>query len=227
VATVRAALSSATTVPVTINLGFSGTATNGTDYRPSASSITIPAGGTAGIITLTGLADTVIEGSESVIVSATSITGGTAATPQQVTASITDGTAASNSPPIFSPIVPPAVAAGNTTSIPEITAIDADGIGTYTITTVPTADQGSLFLGDPAAGGTLVRAGQAIAPTQIGQLFFRAGAGFTGSSFALTATDSLGATSAPQVVRVNAAVAPKLEIALMALPSLAIIRRTA
>jgi hypothetical protein len=208
VATVTAALSSATTVPVTVNLGFTGTATNGIDYRPSASSITIPAGGTSGIVTLTGLADTVVEGSETVIVSATSVTGGTAATPQQVTASITDGIVAPNSPPIFSPIVPPAVAPSNIVSIPGITATDADGIGSYTITAVPTADQGSLFLGDPATGGTAVRVGQAIAPTQIGQLFFRASEGFTGSSFAVTATDSLGATSAPQVVQVNAAAIP-------------------
>jgi hypothetical protein len=208
VATVTAALSSATTVPVTVDLGFTGTATNGTDYVPSASSITIPAGGTAGIVTLTGLADSVVEGNESIVVSATSITGGTAATPQQVTASLTDGTIAPNSPPIFSPIVPPAVAPSNVVSIPGINAIDADGIGSYAITAVPSADQGSLFLGDPATGGTLVSVGQAIAPTQIGQLFFRAGAGFTGSSFAVTATDSLGATSAPQVVQVNAATAP-------------------
>jgi Domain of unknown function (DUF4347)/RTX calcium-binding nonapeptide repeat (4 copies)/Calx-beta domain len=210
VATVTAALSSVTTVPVTVNLGFTGTATSGTDYLPSAASITIPAGGTAGIVTLTGLADTAVEGNETVIVSATSVTGGTAATPQQVNATITDGTIAPNSPPIFSPIVPPAVAPSNIVSIPGITAIDADGIGAYTITAVPTADQGSLFLGDPATGGTAVSVGQAIAPTQIGQLFFRAAESFTGSSFALTATDSLGATSAPQVVRVNAAALPPI-----------------
>jgi|GEM_PF-1283262 len=208
VATVTATLSKAATVPVTIGLGFTGTATNGIDYIPSASSITIAPGGISGIATLTGRADVLTEDNESVIVSATSITGGTATTPQQVTAIITDATVAPNSPPIFPPIVSPAVAAGGTTGIPGLTAIDADGIGSYTITAVPASAQGSLFLGDPARGGTLVSVGQAIAPTQIGQLFFRAGQGFTGSSFAYTATDSRGATATPQVVPLRAVTVP-------------------
>ena len=41
VATVTATLSAASGQPVTVNLGFSGTATSGADYTPSANSITI------------------------------------------------------------------------------------------------------------------------------------------------------------------------------------------
>ena len=53
--TVTATLSAATAVPVTIDLGFTGSAAQTTNYSASDISITIPAGSTTGSITLTGI----------------------------------------------------------------------------------------------------------------------------------------------------------------------------
>ena len=55
--TITATLTEAVSVPVTINLGFSGDAVFGTDYTASGQSITIAAGATSGSITLTGKND--------------------------------------------------------------------------------------------------------------------------------------------------------------------------
>src|SRR6185369_11462276 len=62
VATVRATLSNPSTQNVTVNLGFTGTATSGSDYVASSTSIVILAGATSGSITLTGVNDTTFEG---------------------------------------------------------------------------------------------------------------------------------------------------------------------
>jgi hypothetical protein len=209
VATVRATLSTATTVPVTVGLGFTGTATNGVDYTPSANTITIAPGGTFGTATLTGLSDALVEGNETIVVDATTVTGGREATPQQVTATLTDGTTPPpNSPPtIFTP-TPPEVPAGGTVGVVGLNAIDDDGIGFYTITSVPPAEQGFLFLGDPAQGGAVISAGRTLTPAQIGQVFFRATPGFTGTTFTYSATDNRGATSAQQIVTLAAAAVP-------------------
>ncbi|MCU0567249.1 MAG: M10 family metallopeptidase C-terminal domain-containing protein, partial [Oculatellaceae cyanobacterium Prado106] len=201
VATVTATLSTPTTVPVVIGLGFGGSATNGVDYTPSANSITIAPGGTIGTITLTGVPDTLTEPNEAITVDIATVTGGTEATPQTVTASIADGvTPAPNTPPAVPTVTPPAVTPGTTTAVTGLSATDPDGIGFYTITTIPPADQGTLFLGDPATGGTPITRGQVLTPAQINQVFFRSGAGFTETEFTYTATDSRGATSAPQRV---------------------------
>ncbi len=107
---------------------------------------------------------------------------------------------ASNTPPVVPTITPPAVTQGGTVAIAGLTATDPDGIGFYTITTIPAASQGTLFLGNPAQTGVPVTAGQNLTSTQIGQLFFRAGTGFSGANFTYTATDSLGKTSDPRTV---------------------------
>lgn len=100
-----------------------------------------------------------------------------------------------NTPPTVPAIAPPPIAESRTIAIAGLTATDPDGIGFYTITTLPPSDQGTLFLGDPATNGVPVIAGQNLTPTEIGQLFFRAGTGFSGTNFTYTATDTLGATS--------------------------------
>ncbi len=86
-----------------------------------------------------------------------------------------------------------------------LSATDADGaIVSYTIATLPGADQGKLFLTDPAEGGTATTAGQILTPSQISQLFFQATSAFAGSSFTYTATDDDGATAAnPAKVTLN------------------------
>ncbi len=64
--------------------------TSGVDYSESATTITIPAGSTAGSITLTGLNDFTFVGNESLVVDIDSVTGGSENNTQQVTATISD-----------------------------------------------------------------------------------------------------------------------------------------
>src|SRR5207244_3186982 len=90
VATVTAELSEPSGLPVTVNLSFSGTATLGSDYTHSASSILIPAGSTNGSITLTAVQDALDETDETIIVDISSVTNGAESGTQQVTATITD-----------------------------------------------------------------------------------------------------------------------------------------
>ncbi len=105
VAIVTATLSVTTTVDVTVNLAFSGTATLTSDYTRSGTAITIPAGNTSGQITLTAVQDTIVEGNETIIVDISTVTNGTESGTQQITATITDGVGAGHcTPPIVSPI---------------------------------------------------------------------------------------------------------------------------
>lgn len=87
-ATVTATLAQAATQDVTVNLGFTGTATRGSDYETSAETITIAAGQTSGTITLTAIDDDEEEGDETIIVDITSVTGAAEQGNQQVTAII-------------------------------------------------------------------------------------------------------------------------------------------
>ncbi len=90
VATVTARLSNPSTQTVTINLSFTGSATNLSDYSRSATSITISAGQTSGSITLTGINDGTFEGDESVVVDIASVTNGSENGTQTVSATIAD-----------------------------------------------------------------------------------------------------------------------------------------
>jgi CSLREA domain-containing protein len=90
-ATVTATLSHPSTQSVTVSLGFAGTATGGgADYTTSGSVINIPAGSLTGSLTLTGVDDTLAEGTETIRVEITGVTGGLENGQQQVTATITD-----------------------------------------------------------------------------------------------------------------------------------------
>ncbi|MDX2214476.1 MAG: DUF4347 domain-containing protein [Oculatellaceae cyanobacterium bins.114] len=90
VATVTATLSNVSAQAVTVNLGFTGTATNVNDYTRSGTSIVIPAGSLTGSVTLTGVNDLLDEANETIIVDVLSVTNGTESGTQQVTATITD-----------------------------------------------------------------------------------------------------------------------------------------
>ena len=91
VATVTATLSATYASPVTVNLAFSGTATVTTDYTASANSISIPAGSTTGLITLTAVQDSIYEiPNETIVVDISTVTNGTESGIQQMTATITD-----------------------------------------------------------------------------------------------------------------------------------------
>ncbi len=89
-ATVVAILSSVASTPVTVDLGFSGSAGFGADYTNSSNQIVIPAGQTSASITLTGLDDLLVDPNETVVVDITSVQNAIEAGIQQVTASITD-----------------------------------------------------------------------------------------------------------------------------------------
>jgi hypothetical protein len=89
-ATVTATLSAPSEKNVTVNLGFSGTATPATDYTRSADAVTIDAGSTTGDITLTGADDGDDDDDETIVVD---MTGGTNCAEngvQQVTVTIAD-----------------------------------------------------------------------------------------------------------------------------------------
>lgn len=94
--TLVAQLSHLSTTPVTVNFSFTGSATQGTDYSVSTTSITIPAGQSTGSITLVGVADAapLFEGNESIIAEIASVTGGSENGTQSQAITVTDQDAA-------------------------------------------------------------------------------------------------------------------------------------
>ncbi|GAB5524425.1 MAG: hypothetical protein Roseis2KO_22970 [Roseivirga sp.] len=87
--TVVATLSSAAASNVTVDLGFSGTATN-TDFSASSSSIVINAGDLTGTATLSYTDDALDEANETIIVDISNVTNANEGTSNQITATITD-----------------------------------------------------------------------------------------------------------------------------------------
>jgi len=89
--TVTATLSQVTFANVTVTLGYTGTATDVTDYTKT-NTITIPTGNLTGSTTLTAVQDTVPEQGETVIIDVTGVSGGLAVENgvQQQTVTITD-----------------------------------------------------------------------------------------------------------------------------------------
>ncbi len=82
---VTATLSSVSALDVTVDLGFSGAATNGMDYTSSATEIVIAAGNTSGSVTLAVVKDTFDESDETIVVDITGVTNGTESGTQQGT----------------------------------------------------------------------------------------------------------------------------------------------
>ena len=89
VATFTITLSETTTVPVTVDLGITGTAA-ATDYTASATQVVVAAGATTGSITVTAIQDEVNEPDETVVVGITSVTNGNEDGDQQQTTTIVD-----------------------------------------------------------------------------------------------------------------------------------------
>ncbi|GAK61589.1 fibronectin type III domain protein [Candidatus Vecturithrix granuli] len=87
--TVTATLSAVAGIPVTVNFGFSGTATSGTDYT-AGTSIVIPAGEPSATLTITSEHDTQYEPDETIVVDIASVTNADEDGEQRVTATITD-----------------------------------------------------------------------------------------------------------------------------------------
>lgn len=140
--TVTATLSAPLGNDVVVALGFSGTATEGTNYSASSNTITIPAGQTSNVITLTGIDDGVYEGDQSIVASISGVTGDTAGTPNQVTATMTDA----ESPP--------------TVALTQSATHFAEAGGTDTLTATLSAaagvdvSVGVSFVGSTAVEGT-------------------------------------------------------------------------
>jgi hypothetical protein len=100
VGTVTVTLSQILTQDVTIDLGYTGTATNGTDYTASAAQIVIAAGDTSGSVTVTAIQDTEVEANESIIIDITNVINASEAGEQQVTLTIADDEGL-NEPPVL------------------------------------------------------------------------------------------------------------------------------
>lgn len=84
---------------------------------------------------------------------------------------------------------------GATANVTGLSGTDSDGtVQSFQILTLPAAAQGTLYLGNPSAGGaTLITVGQTLTAAEISQVFFQSTSGFTGGSFTYTAIDNLGA----------------------------------
>ncbi|MEG5227101.1 DUF4347 domain-containing protein, partial [Microcoleus sp. AT9b-C5] len=88
------------------------------------------------------------------------------------------------------------IAPSNVVPIAGLGGNDPDGsIASFTINTVPPANEGLIFLGNPDTGGTIVTVGQILTPADINQLFFQSTGNFTKANFTYSATDNQGATS--------------------------------
>ncbi|MCU0527046.1 MAG: DUF4347 domain-containing protein [Elainella sp. Prado103] len=86
--------------------------------------------------------------------------------------------------------------------VPGLSGADADGsVASFTILTLPSTREGTLFLGNPNDGGVPIRLGQVLTPDEIQQVFFQSSETFTGGRFTYAATDNEGATDlTPAVV---------------------------
>ncbi|MGQ0699256.1 MAG: carbohydrate binding domain-containing protein [Panacagrimonas sp.] len=88
VATLRATLSQAVSIPIVVNLAYTGTAGTGDYTRPA--SITVPAGATSATAPLTAVADGLDENDETIIASINSVPNGMIGSPNSATVTITD-----------------------------------------------------------------------------------------------------------------------------------------
>jgi len=129
VATITATLSAAANLPVTVLLGFSGTATLTDDYTLSSTQIVIPADTTSGSVKVTAAQDSLVEGNETIIVDITSVTNGSELETQSVTTTIIDNGLPTNIALSASTVVENATGA----TIGEVTVIDPDVNDTHTV----------------------------------------------------------------------------------------------
>jgi hypothetical protein len=85
----RVTQSVATTAPLTVSFTVGGTATPGSDYASLGTSVTIPAGSTSKNVLVTPVNDTLVEGSETVILTVAEDPGYTRGSPSNATVTIT------------------------------------------------------------------------------------------------------------------------------------------
>ena len=89
-ATFTATLSAASSLPVTVTLAFTGTATFNSDYISTDFQIVIQPGQTTGSVSVSAVADTLDEFNETIIVDVSSVTNAIVATQQQATVILND-----------------------------------------------------------------------------------------------------------------------------------------
>jgi hypothetical protein len=112
-------------------------------------------------------------------------------------------TVPSQQPPVADNKTAAATLNNTTVPIPTLSATDDGMVVSYTIKTLPSANQGILYLGDPTDGGQPLIEGQSLTPAQVNQLFFQPNPSFVGdANFTYTATDDLDAISSPALVKI-------------------------
>jgi len=134
-------LSTESASATTVSYSVAGTATSGSDYAALSGSITIPAGSTTGTITVDVTDDALVEGSETVVVTLTSVTPTASidTSNDDATVSITDNDSAT-------------VSIANTTDSSEPTS---DGTLTVTLSAASSTDTTiSYSVSGTATGGT-------------------------------------------------------------------------
>ena len=151
-ALVTATLSETHTSAVTVDLGFSGAATETDDYTVSATQIMIPVGSTTGSVTITAVEDSTDEPDETVVVDIIGVNNADEAGTQQVTTTILDNDEAIPVPEI-------------TLSVDNANVAEDGGIATFSVnlsvvTTIPvTVDlgfSGSADTSDYSASATQI-----------------------------------------------------------------------
>ena len=90
-----------TSEALTVNFAVSGTATQGTDYGTIGTSVTIPVGQSSTTVTITPVADTTVEGNETVDLTLASGTGYTVGSPNTATVTIANGSGKLQAPSSF------------------------------------------------------------------------------------------------------------------------------
>ena len=88
--TYRVTRTGSTTSALTVNYSISGTAANTSDYSTLGTTVVIPAGSASATITITPINDTLIEGSETAILTVTTGTGYAVGSPSAATVTIAD-----------------------------------------------------------------------------------------------------------------------------------------
>ena len=182
-ATVTATLSAVSGQDVIVDLAFSGTATNLSDYTRTGVQIVILAGSTSGTVTLAALPDLLNESNETIVIDIAAVTNGTEMGTQQVTETILDDDAA---PTVTLAIAPASI---------------AEAAGTATVTATLSAVSGQNVIVDLAFSGTATNVSDYVRSGA--QIVILAGS-TSGTVTLLAVQDTLDETNETIVVDISA-----------------------
>jgi predicted AlkP superfamily pyrophosphatase or phosphodiesterase len=189
-------LSRAATEPITINYAaISGTATaNGDDYALSAGALNIPAGTTAGNITVTINDDAVYEGDETVVINLNNPVGGILGANTAHTLTIND-----NDPTLTSPVI---------TTHPANVTVNAGSNATFNVIATGTAPLTYQWSLSTNGGATWTPINQGNGPSFI---LLTASMTDSGSQFRVVVSNSVGSeTSVNATLTVQSVTAPTI-----------------